>query len=1785
MESREGVAVFTRAHERIRSRRQSVVLLTAVVMGLIPSTIVLTHPTTALAASAYKTAVLANSPSVYYRLGESSGTSATDSSGNGDTGTYQSGVMYGVTGAIVGDSDTAVSTSSGPVVLGSDSSLPTGSSTRTLEAWENTASTSDQGLVAYGTSAAPWRLGIRSGDQIHLYDITDDISVTTPYSIEDGNWHQVAVSLSASTSLTFFLDGQEVGTGTLSAAPSTVAAGSSGLAIGNGFNGSLDEPAVYGSALTAAQINAHWRAANNSIPCGSTPTDPYGAAVAAASPSRFYRYAESSGSAVEDSSGNCYVAALAGSATRGFGPTLSSSDKDVSLTGSGPIGFASDVGLPSGNTARTLEGWEKTTNGNDPGLLGYGLVSGTSPTVFRLGLEDDTHLEFFDGANTVDTAVPTGIQLADGNWHQLAETWDGTTLTMYVDGQQAGTSSLGTAPNTTVPGAGLLFGNQLTGSVAEEAVYPTALSAMQIRTHYLTAANTSSLNGGSLTAAENPDGFNGCIVCWVSHLLTGSATPTPINTESGNFFHTFSDISIPGRSYPLAIERTYNSQNASTNSPFGYGWTYNYGMSLATSGTSPNEVATITQEDGSQATFNQPASGNSWAPSAPRFIATLTYNPGSSTWTFVRQGRDTYTFNSSGQVTQATDLNGYNTTFSYTSGNLTTITDPASRTLTFTWTGSNITKVTDSNVSGNTRTVQYGYDGSGNLTSVTDLNGGITDFAYDGSHRMTLMRMPNFHSNGALGTAPSSCTSTPVSDAVNNHYNSSGQVDCQWDQNGNKTTFTYSGTPQTTAGGTTVITDPSGNETEDGYQYGVRTFTTSGYGTSAAATTSFTYDPNTLALIGMMDPNGNVTTYTVDSSGNILTRTDPLGRVTTNTYNSLNEVLTTEDGNSVTTTNAYDSHGNLTSTSTPLTSTSATATNCLSPTTAVAMAQVTCYTYGNSSFPGDVTQITDPDGNSTSFGYDSNGYQDQVKDPLSNVTDTVRNNDGWITASYSPRAACTWGSAPPTGCSSTYETQYSYTITGGSATDEFGDVGTITDPNAHATKYTYDLDRNTTVVKDGNGNSTTNAYDAADRLCWTLPGGTSSNTCSSPPTNARVTDYNANNTVADQKDGLGNKIISYGYNSRNQVTSTTDELGNVTTYVLDSNGNVLNKIDPGGSCTGTVSKCTTNTYDADDELKTVSYSDSSSENVTSTTYDSDGQRTAMTDGTGSSSWSYDSLHRLTAYTNGNGATVSYGFTYGAGPTYDLRNQPRTIVYPNSVGTVSQTWNAGGQLTTIKDWNSKSISVQYSADSLVNKLTYPSTTNVVDTLGYNASDYMTSISDVAGATTLFSATYGRDSDQQVNSDTSQATNQQKYKYTALSQLCYAGSANTTACSSPPTGAYPYAYSNADNLTNNNGVTQQYNGADELCWTLSGTSGNNCATVPTGATTYGYDTRGNLTSSVPATGSATCDTYDQANRLTQIQTGTGSSCTSPTTVGTYAYDGDSLRESKTVSGTTTQFVWDGTGSHVLQQNNGTTKTSFILGPNGLPLEQIAGSTTTYLHEDQIGSVRLITDSAGSTSTASTTTYSPYGTVVSTSGSLTSPFGFAGMYLDNESGLYAATHRYYSPTPATWLSADPLVSTTRQPYQYVNANPLNGHDRQGLGWCGEPDVSQGCSTLPPGYPGVSHDCFVIGNGSTDVVTVEASVSCTAFNTPPKEHGPSYIAEDPAAEGSQPANQTCSSDPGTGYSHCTTAPSEIFDKCFVTAALFVPDVILFALDAPAGASLTWVATETGIDTYDWTH
>lgn len=86
---------------------------------------------------------------------------------------------------------------------------------------------------------------------------------------------------------------------------------------------------------------------------------------------------------------------------------------------------------------------------------------------------------------------------------------------------------------------------------------------------------------------------------------------------------------------------------------------------------------------------------------------------------------------------------------------------------------------------------------------------------------------------------------------------------------------------------------------------------------------------------------------------------------------------------------------------------------------------------------------------------------------------------------------------------------------------------------------------------------------------------------------------------------------------------------------------------------------------------------------------------------------------------------------------------------------------------------------------------------------------------------------------------------------------------------------------------------------------------------------------------------------------------------------------------------------------------------------------------------------------------------------SGTVTTPFGFAGQYTDSQTGLVYMRARWYDPGTGQFLSQDPLWPMT-VPYAYADGNPLNVVDPLGL--CGCPfegygqfhyGVSYGCST----------------------------------------------------------------------------------------------------------------------------
>lgn len=842
----------------------------------------------------------------------------------------------------------------------------------------------------------------------------------------------------------------------------------------------------------------------------------------------------------------------------------------------------------------------------------------------------------------------------------------------------------------------------------------------------------------------------------------------PVDTATGNFWHSFDDLSIPGRGPVLHLTRTYNALAAASGAtgPFGPGWSWSYGMSLSQDPTTGR--VTITEEGGSQIVFT-PSGSTYLAP--PRVAATLAKNA-DGTYTFVRGAREKFTFSATGLLTQQTDLNGYTTTLGYnTSNQLTTVTDPAGRTLALGYTGSHLTSATDPVG----RTVSYGYnDTAGNLTDVTDVNAGATHFTYDTSHRMLTK-------------------TDPVGQVITNVYDpSTGRVASQTATvvaadrtQDRKTTFAYSGDNSSAAGGTTTITDARGNVVQEQYVNSERVATTKAAGTTIASTWQYTYDPITLGIASVIDPNNNSTSTKYDTQGNILMRTDGLQRQTTYKYDTLNDLLTVTDPLLVATTSTYDTSGNLLSTSTPLTGTT----------------QVATVGYGyDPAHPGDVVAKTDSDGKVSRFAYDQYGNRTRATDPLGDTLTSTYDTVGRRLTTVSPNGNTT--GANPLAFTTTF------------VPNAFGDVSSVTDPLGHKTTFKYDGNRNRTSVTDGNLHTTTYTYDLANELTQvTRTDGTT-----------LKTGYDGAGNLTSQTNGLNNST-TYTYDAQNRRSAMIDPLLRKTTYQYDPGGRLQFLVDP----VTPIGRTTSYSYDTADERTAITYSDGLTPNVSSLKYDADGQRQSMTDGSGQSVYTVDSLHRLTKMVNGAGQAVQYG--------YDLKGQLTSITYPVASDVVNRTYDDAGRLASVADWLGNKTTFGYDADSNLTAETFSQVPQGKDSFQYDAADRLMGISDsTTAAGTFLSLGYQRDAVNQVTAENASAD-----IYDTVNRLTKQGTTGygyDFADNPTGVGGSTLSYDVANQLTSSTGAT-----AAQYTYDVDG---NRVKTVTKQVTNYGYDQANRLTS---------------------------------------------------------------------------------------------------------------------------------------------------------------------------------------------------------------------------------------------------------------------------------------------------------------------------------------------------
>jgi RHS repeat-associated protein len=542
---------------------------------------------------------------------------------------------------------------------------------------------------------------------------------------------------------------------------------------------------------------------------------------------------------------------------------------------------------------------------------------------------------------------------------------------------------------------------------------------------------------------------------------------------------------------------------------------------------------------------------------------------------------------------------------------------------------------------------------------------------------------------------------------------------------------------------------------------------------------------------------------------------------------------------------------------------------------------------------------------------------------------------------------------------------------------------------------------------------------------------------------------------------------TYAYDAAGQLLTMTDPAGSVTRNTWDLLGNQTSVEDPdlglrkatydlnGNLKTQTDAKNKTTTYahDALDRVTSKTYADGSK-----ATFDYDepghgaskGQLTSVYDSSAtgcaqgkSESYVYDGSGEISQRTkciDGQSLTTAF--------VYDSLGRQKQLSYPDNE-IVNFTYNSAGQLASVPGYVS---SLKYDAAGHIRTAAYANGTNTTFRYGTKR-PWLTSETVSKGSTRVYDATYTYGANGLLDS-TKSTTNQMDLKY---------------------------GYDGLDRLVNVTGdVTQSFQyGAD----------GNLKFNSPLGNYTY------------PPAGPSSCSTN-----------GTPRACPHPhgvETVGTLTmkYDANgqlsSVDDSATqkqqaidwtldhkpsvmsdFDGKTTYFGYDAWSSLAWRESGGERIRYFgglfdqsstrglvkyyYAGP--LLVARSEGGTKTFLHTDERGSPRAVTNAAGAV--AGRADYEPYGKATTTaSGDL--------RYVGSREaglGLVYMNARFYDPRLGRFIAPDtivpdPLNSQALNRYTYTYGNPVSYVDPSGH----EPiEINSSYDDDPPPVSGIEFPQF---------------------------------------------------------------------------------------------------------------
>ncbi len=625
-------------------------------------------------------------------------------------------------------------------------------------------------------------------------------------------------------------------------------------------------------------------------------------------------------------------------------------------------------------------------------------------------------------------------------------------------------------------------------------------------------------------------------------------------------------------------------------------------------------------------------------------------------------------------------------------------------------------------------------------------------------------------------------------------------------------------------------------------------------------------------------------------------------------------------------------------------------------------------------------------------------------------------------------------------------------------------VENISTTNGATTTSLRDYNLSTSTLTSAEGRMTQATYDKTTQLPLEVR-----------YANLKPTRYTYDDKGRVVKTKQGKRIMRYSYDSRGNL----QEVHNVqrdtkTTYAYDLRDRVIETTYPDGTTEQF-------TYDANGNLVTRTVPTPADHTFA---YNGVNKRTGYTSPLQSqTTYTYDKQRRVTKVTKPSQKSIDTTYTDGRITAVTTPEGTTTYNYAcqNSVSSISKedeslNFTYDGTLTTSMVQSgilNQTLGFTYNNDFQVDSFTYANQTEDYsydkDGLLTQSGDYSITRNAENGLTTNITDgtlttkfTYNKFGDLRDRKD-------QVFKLKLRRKEARIAKKTETIVTKVPrkkkrkgfrkkktTTIYHYSYDERDRLVEvskgkrkNKEIVEQYtydaNGnrasatVSNITTTASYTLDDQL--VVYGDNTYRYDEDGYLAEKTTPEGTTTYD-YGTLGELREVVT--------PSKTISYEHNANTQRVAKKVNGEIVEkYLWlNLTTLLATYDKDDNLVQRFEYADSRMPISMTQDSKKYYLHYDQVGSLRAVSDI--NKNIIKEITYDTYGNILSDSNeAFKVPFGFAGGLYDADTKLTRFGYRDYDAYTGKWTAKDPIGfdGGDSNLYGYVLGDPVNFVDPDGL------------------------------------------------------------------------------------------------------------------------------------------